>query len=193
MSQAAARAKRRARARAIADRDAAVREIWASIPGNTGCKGLCSPACTWIKMSDAERDLICRTHGIKLIDMEVRYVAPATVRCKAFDFASNRCTVYEERPLVCRGYGATEAMPCPHGCEPPGGRASAADFAVAMVRLMHLDGEATEWDPETVREAMTDPHLADLFGRCRSCQPEDLAAFGDALDAWHTAHRAGTP
>ncbi len=29
-----------------------------------------------------------------------------------------RCSVYEVRPLICRLWGATEAMPCPFGCEP---------------------------------------------------------------------------
>ena len=29
-----------------------------------------------------------------------------------------RCTVYAQRPLVCRLWGVTESMECPHGCRP---------------------------------------------------------------------------
>lgn len=28
------------------------------------------------------------------------------------------CTVYEERPLICRLFGTTPNMPCPNGCKP---------------------------------------------------------------------------
>jgi hypothetical protein len=28
------------------------------------------------------------------------------------------CTVYDERPLVCRLFGTTERLPCPHGRRP---------------------------------------------------------------------------
>ena len=28
------------------------------------------------------------------------------------------CTVYEERPLVCRWFGSTQRLPCPHGRRP---------------------------------------------------------------------------
>jgi hypothetical protein len=29
-----------------------------------------------------------------------------------------RCRVYEHRPTICRLWGATQSMPCPHGCTP---------------------------------------------------------------------------
>jgi Fe-S-cluster containining protein len=30
----------------------------------------------------------------------------------------NRCTIYEQRPFICRIYGVAEGIRCPHGCEP---------------------------------------------------------------------------
>lgn len=30
------------------------------------------------------------------------------------------CAVYEDRPTICRLWGATQSMPCPHGCTPEG-------------------------------------------------------------------------
>jgi Fe-S-cluster containining protein len=32
--------------------------------------------------------------------------------------ADGRCTVYEDRPTICRLWGAAQSMPCPHGCTP---------------------------------------------------------------------------
>ena len=38
------------------------------------------------------------------------YACPALV--------DGACTVYEIRPTICRLWGATRSMPCPHGCTP---------------------------------------------------------------------------
>ncbi len=32
---------------------------------------------------------------------------------------AGRCSVYADRPTICRLWGATTSMPCPHGCTPP--------------------------------------------------------------------------
>ena len=29
-----------------------------------------------------------------------------------------RCSVYDQRPLICRAFGAAEGLRCPHGCCP---------------------------------------------------------------------------
>jgi Fe-S-cluster containining protein len=31
---------------------------------------------------------------------------------------AGRCSVYAIRPMICRLYGVTDEMPCPHGCTP---------------------------------------------------------------------------
>lgn len=28
------------------------------------------------------------------------------------------CDIYEQRPVICRIYGAVDELPCPHGCGP---------------------------------------------------------------------------
>jgi hypothetical protein len=40
------------------------------------------------------------------------YYCPALV--------DGRCAAYEDRPTICRLWGATESMHCPHGCTPEG-------------------------------------------------------------------------
>lgn len=32
-----------------------------------------------------------------------------------------RCSVYDDRPMICRLYGTVEVMRCPYGCVPKGG------------------------------------------------------------------------
>jgi len=45
---------------------------------------------------------------------------PGTVKTKCtlcpLLTADKRCSRYDMRPLLCRLYGAVEAIPCPHGC-----------------------------------------------------------------------------
>jgi hypothetical protein len=34
---------------------------------------------------------------------------------------TQRCRVYEIRPMICRLWGLVKGMPCPYGCRPDGG------------------------------------------------------------------------
>ena len=83
------------------------------------CKGLCVDSCGPIAMSVDEKERI-RELGVEIppmaealaaLDRGEDYYCPALVE--------GRCSVYEARPTVCRLWGATESMPCPHGCAPP--------------------------------------------------------------------------
>lgn len=40
------------------------------------------------------------------------------------------CAVYEDRPTICRLWGATESMPCPHGCTPAGALTQEESYAL---------------------------------------------------------------
>lgn len=33
-------------------------------------------------------------------------------------FSSEGCSVYKDRPLMCRLFGTTLSLPCPRGCKP---------------------------------------------------------------------------
>ncbi len=43
---------------------------------------------------------------------------PQGAVCPYLDIETKRCTVHENRPLICRLYGVSEGLPCPHGCKP---------------------------------------------------------------------------
>ena len=68
-----------------------------------------------------EEDRRLRRHGVSVpplsdavaaVERGEDYYCPALV--------DGRCRVYEDRPTICRLWGATESMPCPHGCTPAG-------------------------------------------------------------------------
>src|SRR5579875_849678 len=92
-------------------------DVYARIP-EIECKGLCEDSCGPIAMS-VEEDARLRARGVVIppmleavaaIDRGEDYYCPA--------LQDRRCTVYEDRPAICRLWGATESMPCPHGCTP---------------------------------------------------------------------------
>ncbi len=92
-------------------------EIWAAIPP-VPCKGLCQDSCGPIAMSVEEEtrirkrgfDIPAMADALAAIDRGEDYWCPALV--------DGRCGVYEDRPTICRLWGATQSMPCPHGCTP---------------------------------------------------------------------------
>jgi hypothetical protein len=93
-------------------------DVYARIP-NVDCKGLCQESCGPIAMSRDEdrrlRDLgvtiSSMLDAVAAIDRGEDYWCPA--------LQQGQCTVYDARPTICRLWGATTSMPCPHGCTPP--------------------------------------------------------------------------
>lgn len=83
-----------------------IRSLYAQIP-DVNCKGLCQESCGPIEMSKTER---------RLIGVTVTH-DPKTLTCNQLD-EGGRCSIYEDRPLVCRLWGAVPEMSCPFGCEP---------------------------------------------------------------------------
>lgn len=99
-----------------------LREIYASIP-DTGCKGLCVSECSTIPVFDFELTQLEAVTGRKLpvmaagddiggmlLGSEIGTPCPLLVL--------GRCSVYEDRPLICRAFGSVEGLRCTHGCRP---------------------------------------------------------------------------
>lgn len=85
-----------------------VRALWGQVP-SVECKGLCTESCGPVGMTDPEAEILAR-RGVT-----VGHDAK-TLTCDQLKFG--RCAVYEDRPMVCRLWGAIPDMPCPFGCEP---------------------------------------------------------------------------
>jgi hypothetical protein len=103
----------------------ALRSVWARIPG-VECKGLCTDSCTSFLVSDGE-DKLLQSRGI-IMDPPKRVLHDPDYRCPAL--VKGRCTVYRDRPTVCRLYGVVARMPCPHGCVPDELLDDASGFAL---------------------------------------------------------------
>ena len=92
-------------------------DVWARIPP-LECKGLCQESCGPIAMSNLEaarirargQEIPPLAEGLAAVERGEDYNCPALV--------DGGCSVYEDRPTVCRLWGATQSMPCPHGCTP---------------------------------------------------------------------------
>ena len=74
------------------------------------CQGKCQDACGPIACSDGERRRMERRAGKPLV------FHPETLSCGYL--VDGRCSVYRERPFVCRIYGASTKLACPFGCRP---------------------------------------------------------------------------
>jgi Fe-S-cluster containining protein len=74
------------------------------------CRGLCQEACGPIPATDGEIRIMERVSG-----------KPHALDCDTFRCAylqEGRCSIYKNRPLVCRIWGAAENLICPFGCKP---------------------------------------------------------------------------
>jgi hypothetical protein len=83
------------------------------------CRGLCWASCGVIDMSPTERrQLAAEGYQFPTLrevasqeDQDTPFYCPALT-------ADRRCAVYDNRPMICRLWGTSVDMPCPHGCRP---------------------------------------------------------------------------
>lgn len=107
-----------------------IQELYALLP-KIKCRGLCSDSCGPIGMSEAEWHHMGApdipherlSNGRIMLPMArtEREIVVALAFGEIEDCAllkNGRCTVYDRRPLICRLWGLTPAMRCPHGCIP---------------------------------------------------------------------------
>lgn len=136
-----------------------IEKIYAPLPA-INCKGDCHHSCRGIQLSVTESHNIRKRTGVLF-----RGNLPGRV-CPFLDRETKLCTVHDIRPLVCRLYGVTQRMQCPHGCTPERLLTDEEEFAlineVMWIGGGYSDGDYLEnkkWlgDPEFfvyVREAM---------------------------------------
>lgn len=77
------------------------------------CKPGCTDCCGPVPFSKWEWDRVS----------DKRHATPEHIKTLTCPYAVNgRCEIYEQRPLICRLFGAVDAplMTCPHGCGPVG-------------------------------------------------------------------------
>jgi Fe-S-cluster containining protein len=83
--------------------------IYAKLPA-VACKRLCQAFCGIIPMAGIEARRCADRLGRPLD-------ALPNGTCRALG-ADGNCLVYPVRPLICRAWGCSVGLECPHGCEP---------------------------------------------------------------------------
>lgn len=101
---------------------AKLRALWASIPG-VQCKGLCVDECTHVPIAPIEAYYLIEKYDAKI--QPSRHAGPEVMiptlgadhtRCQ-FLTVDDRCSIYDDRPQVCRQYGhPVLTLACKHGC-----------------------------------------------------------------------------
>lgn len=91
-----------------------LRYLYSQVP-SVNCKGLCSGCCGPIDASLRERAFFERETGKPFPDAS-EVLRSKDMQCPMLK--DSRCSVYENRPMLCRLWGAVPEMPCPFGCEP---------------------------------------------------------------------------
>lgn len=103
----------------------ALRALYDELP-SIDCKGLCWNSCGAIDASPVERAHIADL-GVEIPvfteEAAQRWARNEPDYCPAFSLGAQGlgkpgCTVYEQRPMICRLWGLNEDMRCPYGCEP---------------------------------------------------------------------------
>ena len=120
------------------DRKPSLADVYDSIP-EVPCKGLCQDSCGPIAMS-IEEDARLRARGVEIpsmVDTVAAIERGEDYYCPAL--RNGRCSVYDERPTICRLWGATQSMPCPHGCTPPDALTQQESYAL-LVRAGEAGG-----------------------------------------------------
>lgn len=113
-------------------------DVYAAMP-TVACKGLCQAGCGSIGMAPLEQQQIQVRHGVRLPLVAAFAAQDPDGRCPALNEAG-RCSVYVSRPFVCRAYGVTESLRCPHGCEPDGGMWPEREAQLAMATVEEISG-----------------------------------------------------
>lgn len=100
------------------------RGLYRRIPTTSPCKPGCGDCCGPVPWTPAEWDRVkARVPPFLAVEPwasfesgQVAYTVQGTTRCPFF---VNGCTVYEDRPFMCRLFGtAPDArLTCPHGCK----------------------------------------------------------------------------
>jgi len=145
--------------------DAAVRELerlYAQLPV-LACLGLCEASCgEHIDASTAERRRVLAA-GVDLDAPTADGACPALTRT----FGVGRCRIHAIRPAICRLWGSSASMPCPHGCVPAGGRVDDAQATRWLLTSMEIGGHP-DFGPEVrqvLEVALSDQPAAALLSR----------------------------
>ena len=93
--------------------------VYAALPA-VHCKGRCHDSCSTVDATPLERALVADAGvdlppGVPHLQHLALIASGVHLRCPALGPLHN-CTVYADRPLLCRSFGAMRTEACEHGC-----------------------------------------------------------------------------
>ena len=88
-------------------------ELYATLP-KIECQRKCNAACGPVVFASVEIANV-QAAGHKL-PVAQNHLIHGSMTCSALK--SGGCSIYEQRPGICRLYGLTKLLECPHGCKP---------------------------------------------------------------------------
>lgn len=132
-----------------------IRDLYNQLP-HIECKGLCDAWCSGIAPTQAENEQIRRRKGLRLT------LQNTAERCPLLDVVTKRCNGYTVRPMICRLWGLTERMRCPHGCEPQW-ELSFIDEQTFMQKAALFSGDISQEDYDRWQQRLADPEIRALM------------------------------
>lgn len=106
---------RRTRSRAANAAQGRLAALYNQVP-RVHCKGLCQDQCTTIGAGPTETARCGQAIATPATRLPEQWADP----CPSLT-ADGRCAIYQQRPMICRVYGAAADLPCDHGCHVEGG------------------------------------------------------------------------
>lgn len=111
-------------------------ELYALVPSPVNCTGECADSCGPIGYSEQEGERLQAAGHRPPNTHEPR----TQFMCSALTEAG-KCSVYEARPMICRLWGVSDALPCNHeGCFTPN-PLSRTESVALLRRSMEIGGE----------------------------------------------------
>lgn len=124
-------------------REKALKKIYKRIP-DCHCKGLCTQACGPVMFSATERAKVESLAPNGWEDFQAGTYMP--VRDEPDDLTcpflqDDKCSIYDDRPLICRMYGSAEKLQCEHGCKPTVSVKKEAEIRDEYFQLIQMEGD----------------------------------------------------
>lgn len=116
--------------------------LYSQVPAMADCKGKCADSCySPFDYTEMERVSIEHRAGKRLVPGDT---------CTACSMltADGRCSVYDDRPMICRLFGTAPMLRCEHGCRPVKWLTD-ADAVLLLAQVANLDG--ADYDIEQMR------------------------------------------
>lgn len=141
------------------DREAELLKVYDAIP-RIECKGKCWDSCSSLDLSEQETRRIQQRHGIEIRQHNPLRADNRGRLCPALSMF-RQCRVYDDRPFICRLWGAVPSMKCNFGCIPEGGLLTEEQGHLLMARVYELAGDHST--AAELRAAWADPQKAAML------------------------------